>query len=120
MKSLVKIFSFLLVIAPVVAQAQFGGIDTFIGRIIEFIDTTLVPLVFALAFIVFLWGVFTYFIRGGNDPEKQKEGKNLMLYGIVGFVIMVSVWGIVNLIANGLGYTTEQIYVLPDAPYTNP
>lgn len=70
--------------------------------IITFINTTLVPLVFAIAFIVFIWGVFTYFIRGGDNPEKRQTGTQFIMYGLVGFFVMLSVWGLVNLLTGTL------------------
>lgn len=96
----------ILLFAPLVmhAQAYFGGrFKDFFQAFTDFINNILVPLVFALAFIVFIWGIFQYFILGGADEGKREEGRKLMLWGIIGFVLMVSIWGIVNLIAGGLG-----------------
>jgi len=92
------------------------GVTNFISNLVRFINSTLVPAIFALAFLVFLWGVFQTFILGGSDEDKQKEGKQLMLYAIAGFVIMVSIWGIVNLVANGFGFTGQSIN--PSIPTT--
>lgn len=105
----------LLPLTPVVALAQeFGEIDTFIGRITTFINNTLIPLVFAIALVVFIWGMFWFFIAK-NDSEKDK-GKDLAIWAVVAFVLMVSIWGIVNLIAGGLGFSGEQIQNIPTTP----
>ena len=107
-------------LAPVVALAQFGGINTFLNDISSFINNTLIPLVFAIALLVFLYGVFNYFILGGADDGKKEQGRGLMLYAIVGFVVMVSIFGIVNLIANGLGFSSdEEIQNIPNVPTSN-
>lgn len=109
-----KILSRLLplaLFAPLFAFAAPGameGVSDFFSRITLFMNNTLVPAIFALAFLVFLWGMFKTFILGGHDEEKQGEGKQLMMYAIAGFVIMVSLWGIVNLLANGLGFTKQD------------
>lgn len=81
---------------------------SFIGDIITFIDVVLVPLVFAVAFIVFLWGVFNFFIAGGADEEKREKGKQFMVWGLIGFFVMVSIWGIVNLMVNTFGFGGQQ------------
>ena len=71
--------------------------------IILLIDYVLVPLVFSLAFIVFLWGIFNFFIAGGADEEKREKGKQFMVWGLIGFFVMVSVWGIVAVLKRTIG-----------------
>jgi hypothetical protein len=63
---------------------------------------------FAVAFIVFIWGIFEYFIAGGANEEKRKQGKSFILYGLIGFFIMMSVWGLVNVIVNTFGLGSGQ------------
>jgi hypothetical protein len=114
--------SLLVFLSPLIVSAQenFGEINTFVGKISTFINSTLIPLLFGIALLVFLWGIFKYFILGGGDEGKREEGKQLMLYAIIGFVVMVSVFGIVNMIANGLGFSDdEKIENIPDVPTTN-
>lgn len=72
--------------------------------IIDTINNLVVPVLFAIAFIVFLWGAFDSFILGANDEEKKDNGKNLMLYGIIGFFVMVSVWGLVNILTGTISF----------------
>lgn len=98
--------------APLLALAQAGNMGeakTFLTNIVTFINGTLIPLIFALAFLVFLWGMFKTFILGGADEGKQAEGKQLMLYAVVGFVVMLSLWGIVNLLASSFGFEGDKI-----------
>ncbi len=85
----------------------------FISMVLMFIDRLLVPLIFAIAFIVFLWGIYQYFILGGANEEKRKEGQKLAMAGIIGFVIMIAVWGIVGLLVNSLGFDTRGRPPLP-------
>ncbi len=109
-----------MALTPVVALAQFGEINTFFGKITSFINDILIPLVFAVALLMFIWGMFWFFIAGGHDDEKRKQGKSLMLYAVLGFVLMVSIFGIVNLIANGLGFSDDQnIENIPNVPTSN-
>lgn len=74
-----------------------------VDEILVFVDTTVVPAIFAIAFIVFIWGVYTYFIAGGANEEKRSEGKQLVLWGLVGFFVMISIWGLVNILVGTLG-----------------
>lgn len=80
-----------------------GTICGFGSEILFIIDNVLVPVIFAVAFIVFLYGVARAYIFSGGEPEKVSEGHRLILWGIIGFVIMISLWGIVNIVANTVG-----------------
>lgn len=108
----------MLALMPLAAHAQgeLTEVSTFLENIVAFMNETLVPLVFAVAFLVFIYGVFKYFILGGSNEDKRKEGQQLMLWGIIGFVIMVSLWGIVNLVANGFGFSGENLENIPSGP----
>lgn len=59
--------------------------------------TTATPIVVALALLYFFWGLANYILNSGNE-EKKKEGKSIMIWGILALFIMVSVWGIINVI----------------------
>lgn len=79
------------------ACSRIGGV---FGTIFSIINDMLVPTIFALAFIVFLWGVFTAYILNGGDTEKRAKGHQLILWGLIGFAVMVSIWGLVNVLTN--------------------
>ncbi|HFC10885.1 MAG TPA: hypothetical protein ENJ75_01680 [Candidatus Kaiserbacteria bacterium] len=81
--------------------------------ILGLINQVLVPLLFAVAFITFLWGVYKYFIAEGSSEDGQKKGKQLMLYGLIGFFVMVSLWGLVNVVADTFGLTGWAAPALP-------
>lgn len=105
---------------PSLAFAQTAGqgqsidkLGTFLQQFIGFIDNYLVPLLFAVAFIVFIFGIFQYFIAGGADEEKRTKGRSFMLWGIIGFFVMVSIWGILNLLVNSFGFAGDTKPPLP-------
>lgn len=85
----------------------------FLTQITVFIDRYLIPLLFSLTLVVFIFGVYRYFIEGGGNDEKRKEGRTFLLYGIGGFVVMVAIWGIVNLLVDSLGFETRARPPLP-------
>lgn len=80
------------------AQQSVTSVQQLGSYFISLIEDIAVPVIFALAFLIFIWGVFQYFVAGGADEEKRDKGKMLMLYGLIGFFIMVSVWGLVNIL----------------------
>jgi len=81
-----------------------AGVATFLDNVLGFIDKVLLPVVLGLAFLMFVWGVFKFFILGGSDEEAQAKGKSLMLYAIAGFVLILSFYGIVSVLTNGIGF----------------
>jgi hypothetical protein len=89
-----------------------GDAGNFLGNVLGFIDAVLIPLILGIAFLMFVWGVFKFFVLGGSDSEKQTEGKSLMIYAIAGFVLILAFYGIIGVISDGLGFGNETI----DAP----
>ena len=75
---------------------MFATLNTFLGKVVVQIINPLILLLSAAAFVVFLWGVFQ-FIRQAGDEGKRKEGKDAILWGIVGLVIIFGAYGIINL-----------------------
>jgi hypothetical protein len=67
------------------------------------IGAAIVPLVFTLAFLFFLWGMVMY-IRGADDVKQRAEGKKFIYWGIIGLTVMVSVWGIVKIVNTTFGF----------------
>ena len=89
------LFSTSLLALPLLVSAQqINSITSAGDAIMNIINNVLVPLIFAVAFLVFIWGVFQYFIA----KEAKENGKDLILYGLIGFFVMVSVWGLVNIL----------------------
>lgn len=73
-----------------------------VNRIMNVIVIPLVEGLFAIAVLVFLWGLFKLIAQGG-DPTVRKEAQNHVLWGVVGMAIMVSVYGIIRVIASSVG-----------------
>jgi len=86
--------------------------------IIDTINLVLVPLLFAIAFITFLYGVAKTYIFSYGDEEAVKQGHKLILWGLIGFVVMVSLWGFVNVVGETFGLYGEPVPDFPQTPTT--
>ncbi len=82
-------------------------------NLVYIINSVLVPVLFAIAFIVFLYGIAKAYIFSSGNEEAVKEGHKLLLWGIIAFVVMVSLWGIVNVFADTFGLSG---YYAPQTP----
>ncbi len=71
--------------------------------IINIINGVLVPLLFAISFLMFLYGIAKAYILSPGDEEAVKNGHKILLWGLIGFAVMISVWGLVNVVVSTFG-----------------
>jgi hypothetical protein len=81
------------------APGQLNTITDFINYLTCLLGRALVPLVFALALLTFVWGVVKYVIAA-KDSNEREEGRMFMIYGIIALFVMISVWGLVAVLSN--------------------
>ena len=108
-----------LLLLPVMASAQVAGglasgegggaFEDLLVNILNFTDSVLIPFIIGIGFLVFVWGMFKFFIVGGSNDEAKEQGKSLMIYATLGFVLIIVFWGIVNLLADSTGLEDENI-----------
>ncbi|MBI5405669.1 hypothetical protein HY972_01360 [Candidatus Kaiserbacteria bacterium] len=89
---------------PLVSFAALNNLSDAGSLVITVINNVIIPVLFAVAFIVFLWGAFKTFIVGANSEEVKESGKKLMLWGLIGFFVMVSLWGLVNILTGTISF----------------
>lgn len=71
-----------------------------LSNINEIIINPIIVLAFAVALVVFVYGVLEYIWKSRSNPEKIKEGRSHMLWGLFGMFIMISVFGLFKLLLN--------------------
>lgn len=81
------------------SNANATAFGSVIGPIMANIVNPLIELAFAVALLVFVYGVLKM-VMYPIDAEEHAKGKRSLLTGIIGMFIMFSAWGIINLIAN--------------------
>ena len=70
-------------------ESLFTNIGLGLNRIIIFL--------FLLATLLFLMGTLQY-ITAGGDEDKLKNARSLIIYGIIGLAVMVTVWAFVTIV----------------------
>jgi len=108
----------LLAASPLLVSAQSvstncglpGDLAYTICRIAGFINI-IIPILISAAVLVFIWGVIGY-VLGGSEEAKD-EGKKRMLYGLIGLLVIVSIWGIVSIVKNTFGITNGSNIAIP-------
>lgn len=72
----------------------------------------------SLAVVFIVYNVVWYMIKG-NEPEAKKEAAKNLTWGIVGLAIIVSLWGLVNIIVGTFKTGTGNLPNLPNADFVN-
>lgn len=86
-----------------------------VNKIIE--QTSILPgFIIGLAVIYFIYNVFLY-IQSGSNPKQAEEATKMITYSIVFIFVMISVWGLVNLLVNTFNLDTNPIPI-PKIPST--
>ncbi len=85
---------------PVFAGAEvFGKTRGILESLASIVGRVLIPLVFSLAVLFFLYGVTKYI---WSEGDKKEDGKKVMVWGVVALFVMSSVWGLVAFIEKEL------------------
>lgn len=127
-----RIFIYLCIIfLPLLAFAQVkttasepSALDTLIYKITELIINPAIATLFIIAFVIFMYGIVE-FLWKANDKDGRAVGKQHMLWGIIGFVIMLGVYGIINLLLQTFKIQgpainpKEQKFQAPELPDIN-
>ena len=93
----------LVVFTPFIADAQSGqgisscsniqGLSGLVTCLVGFMNTA-IGLIISAAVLYVIWGAFNMI----RSEEKREEGKKTIMYGIIGIFVMISVWGLVNIL----------------------
>jgi hypothetical protein len=73
-----------------------------LAKINDAILFPLITLMIGVAVLVFLWGVFQM-VRGADNEEARTQGRTHMLWGVIGFIVMLSALGILTIAAITVG-----------------
>lgn len=89
------------------AQEASDIAQSFLGRINDVILFPLITLLLAVALVVFLYGGFEY-VMNANNETKRSEGRQHLLYGIIGMLVMLSALTILTIAAGTFGIDVPE------------
>ena len=99
-------------ILPIVAFAQIQtgngttctgvrvGIEDVICRIYSII-TVAIPVMIVGAVAYFIWGIVQFITA--SDAEEKGNARGMMVHGIIGFAVILGLWGLVRILLNTFG-----------------
>ena len=86
---------------PLGVLAQTGQTSTLYIRIKDILNGVIV-LAFIILTLYFVWGVVQY-VRAGGEEKKTEQGKQHMIWGIIGMAVAAGAWGLVRIVMDFLG-----------------
>jgi hypothetical protein len=91
----------LFLLIPHVTHA--ADLQTLIKNVLLFINDYVLLFLLGAAFLFFIINVVRFFIIGSANEEGREKAKALAVYGVGAFVLIVILWGIVNLLVSSIG-----------------
>src|SRR3989339_853203 len=87
-----------------------NGLSSILCRIAELLNYVL-PVLIVLGVVYLVWGGVRYMI--GDSEEAKKKGKDGIIFGIIGLVVIVSLWGLVYIVVNTFNLRRDNFAPTP-------
>ena len=107
------------ILFPFVSFAQLattgsgGPFELLLKNILNFGNTVVIPFIIGMGFLVFVWGMFQYFVAGGANEESKEKGKRLMINATIAFIVIIIFFGAINLLTTSTGLEGQKIKNVP-------
>ena len=86
------------------ALAQGEGMPADLEIVFRQITNTVLIVIGAVSVVMLIWGGLRYILSGG-DNKKVTDAKNTILYAIIGLIICLLAYAIVNFVISAIGST---------------
>ena len=104
-KTFLRISSAAIFSMPLLAMAQVNPNlmgPTMLATGTLTILSTIVTILFVLAIAVFAWGIVKMILAAG-DPEKVKEARGIIIWGVIAIAVLASLFGLVTYLRTVFG-----------------
>ena len=72
------------------------------------INNILIPFLFGMAFLVFVFNAIRFFVAQSNNQDGREKARNLITYSLLAFVFLIVFWGIINVLVQSLGLECDR------------
>lgn len=97
-----KLLSLTALLAPSAALAQTQVItdaNSLTQKLIG-LGNIAIYLLISLAILYIIWNIVQFLIKGSDDETARSKARGGILWGIVGLAVILSIWGLVNILTN--------------------
>ncbi len=84
-----------------------SSVEGQICNIIRILNQFIIPLLIAGALVWFIAGVVKYMMA--HDEDERKKGREQILYGVIGFAVIIGVWGLVQILTTTFGLNNTNV-----------
>jgi hypothetical protein len=77
--------------------------QTLVNNLTRAVINPLIALVFAVGLLVFVWGLIQFLWGQSQGDHSADEGKQHMLWGIIGMFVMAAAYAILRLVDSSVG-----------------
>ena len=86
--------------------SEITDIESILSGFLDWVDI-LIPIAMGLVFVAFAWGLAVFIFNAG-DAEKRKEGRQLMIWGVIALAVLTLIWGIIAWLGSMFNITTDD------------
>lgn len=107
------VVSLTLLAAPLLAFAQGTVVSTEVRVLnadslfskVNGLLNSIIPILLSVAVVYLIFSIVRYVIAG--NEEEKKAGKGMIVWGIIGLFVILSIWGLVNILVRTLGLDNQ-------------
>ncbi len=104
-----------------VADTEYGSGDvaTLQGLecLIANVFTVIITVIGLAGFVMFIVGAFRYMLSGGGSTQQVQSAKGMMTYAVIGLVVSLSAFIILNLISQFTGVSIITQFGIPTSDF---
>jgi phosphatidylglycerophosphatase A len=94
-----------LLVAPATALGYSRSLSDLVTLAVGYFNQAIYVII-SLAILTFIWNIYHYFIV--SDPENKKDAGLYVMYSVIGLFVIISFWGLVNIVGNTLNLNTAK------------
>lgn len=82
----------------------------FLNKVNDLVLNPLILLAFSISFVLFVYNAIRFLsVDPGDKGSTREEAKKSMLWGLVGMIIMFSVYGLIGFVIDTFGISSSDI-----------
>ena len=91
-------FGLIILLALIPILSYGAGLKELVKSATSLITGVLIPMAYSICLLYFFWGLVKYINNSAGSEDASKEGRRIMVWGVIALFVVTSIWGIVSFI----------------------